>query len=83
MAIDHENEFNDEELRIGKKLKELRIEKGFSLEDVSAVSGIEVDVVSRLENGKIIPSLGMLQNLAKVFNVKMVYFFQDAVSSEN
>ena len=82
MAIDYENESNDEELRIGKKLKELRMQKSFSLEDVSAVSGIEVNMLSQIENGEIIPPLATLQNLAKAFDVKMVYFFQDTVSSE-
>jgi transcriptional regulator with XRE-family HTH domain len=82
MAIDHEKKSNDEELRIGKKLKELRMQKGFSLEDVSAVSGIEVSMLSQFENGEIIPPLATLQNLSKAFDIKMVHFFQDTVSSE-
>lgn len=82
MKDDHEIKPHMEELRIGKKLKKLRMQKGFSLEDAAAVTGIETDIIAQIESGKIVPPLATLQNISKAFDVNIVHFFQDTVSSD-
>ncbi len=50
---------------IGKRIKTLREEKGISLEDLSARTGFEADLLARIENSDIYPQLGTIIKLSK------------------
>ena len=56
-----ENEF--EKKLFAKRLKELRKSKGLTQEQVCDLTGIEVSNYSKMETGKITPSLSSLQKL--------------------
>lgn len=51
-------------LKLGERLKELRLAKGFTLEQLAYEAEIELSQVHRIEKGKINPKYTTLQILA-------------------
>ena len=62
---------------IGKKLKRLRLRKSMGLADLSKHTGLSPAMLSKLENGHLIPTLTTLQRIALVFAVGLDFFFTD------
>jgi transcriptional regulator with XRE-family HTH domain len=58
----------------GKRLKELREKRGMTQEELSNLLDIEWQHVSRLENGKNLPSCSILISLANVFDIDIREF---------
>ena len=55
------------------KLKQLRIEKGYSLDEFSKLSGISISYLNELENGsKRNPSLDIIHKIAIALNKNIV-----------
>ena len=71
----------EQNLKIGEKVRSLRIEKEMSLEDVSQKTGLSVSTISGIEDHTISPPLGNIVTLAKVFNVTVGEFFGDSADS--
>jgi transcriptional regulator with XRE-family HTH domain len=63
--------------KIGEKIKKLRIENNLGQADLAYMSGISKSVISKIENGRSVPSLPMLLNLLQHLNVELSYFFGD------
>lgn len=61
---------------IGKKIRNLRIEKSFSQEEVSFAVKISRDHLSNIENGKYPINLKTLYKIACFYNVELEYFFK-------
>jgi len=61
---------------VGRKLRDLRNNKGLSLRALAELSGLNVNTLSLVENGKSSPSVGTLQQLAQALNVPLTYFFE-------
>lgn len=61
---------------IGRKIRELRNTKGLSLKNTAELSGLNINTLSLIENGKTSPSVSTLQQLAKALNVSIVTFFE-------
>lgn len=59
---------------IGKKLKQLRKQRGMTQEDVSERVDISRSTISNYEIGRRTPNLKDLSNLAAVFGVGLDYF---------
>ena len=57
--------------RLGKRVKRLRLAKGWSQEAVANKTGFTREYIARLEQGLHDPSLSTLAKLAKAFKVKM------------
>lgn len=55
----------------GKKLRELRENRKMTQEELSNLLNIEWQHVSRLENGKNLPSCNILINIVKVFDIDL------------
>ena len=55
------------------RLKELRLSYGFNQVDLASKLGITKQCVSNWENGNVMPSIEMLINLARFFNVSSDY----------
>ncbi len=53
----------------GKRLKELREKRGMTQEELSNLLDIEWQHISRLENGKNLPSCGILLGIANIFDI--------------
>lgn len=55
-------------MKIGQKLKAMKIEKGFSTEEVADKIGISVSTYRRLENDKSFPDVFTLDKIAKMYD---------------
>ncbi len=71
----------DTNVKVGDKVKSLRIAKGLSVERVSQQSGIPESVISRIEDHLLSPPLGNIVSLAKVFDVSVGELFSDSADS--
>ena len=69
-------------LSIGDKIRELREKRRYSLDDLVAVTGLEKEFLSQVEENTIVPPVATLLNLAKALDTDMVYFFQHGISTE-
>ena len=58
-----------DQVKIGKFLKDLRKEKGKTQEEIAEMYGISSRSISRWENGKTLPDIGILVELADYYDV--------------
>ncbi|MFH0785222.1 MAG: cupin domain-containing protein [Pseudomonadota bacterium] len=65
----------EKNVKVGQRIKDLRIAKGLSIEDVAKKSGIPEATISSIENHLVSPPLGNIVSLAKVFEVSVGEFF--------
>lgn len=68
---------------ISRNLKRLRELKKLSQKEVSANSNVPQGQYSRIENGKVEPSISTLEKLANVFEVSITEFFRVDSLDEN
>lgn len=61
---------------IGLRIRELRQQRGQTLEQVAAETGLSVSFLSMLERDKVSISVDNLEKLANYFQVHMVHFFR-------
>jgi quercetin dioxygenase-like cupin family protein len=59
---------------IGLRVREARESRGFSVFDIYLRTDIPVDILSQIEQGEMVPPLGMVIKLAKAFDLKVGYF---------
>jgi transcriptional regulator with XRE-family HTH domain/predicted Fe-Mo cluster-binding NifX family protein len=64
------------EILLGKRIRDLRTRRGFSLRVLADRSGLNVNTLSSVENGKSSPSVSTLQQLALALNVPISSFFE-------
>lgn len=64
------------EVLVGRKLHELRTRKGLSLRMLSERSGLNINTLSMIENGKTSPSVSTLQQLAQALEVPIATLFE-------
>ncbi len=62
---------------IAEKLRSLRLRRSMGLAQLAAHTGLSPAMLSRLENGRLVPTLPTLVRIAIVFNVGLDYFFTD------
>jgi transcriptional regulator with XRE-family HTH domain len=62
---------------IGEKLRALRLRKKMGLAELSAHTELSPALLSKLERGRIFPTLPTLLRIAMVFSVGLDYFFRD------
>ncbi|SIT28354.1 helix-turn-helix domain-containing protein [Chryseobacterium gambrini] len=62
---------------IAKNIKRIREVKNLSQKEICTDSGVPQGQYSRIENGKVEPSISTLEKLAKVFGVSIGEFFND------
>ncbi|MDX1893292.1 XRE family transcriptional regulator [Mycolicibacterium sp. 050158] len=63
------NQADDVDLRVRRRLRELRTQRGFTLEEVATRADIDVSTLSRLESGKRRLALDHLPRLASALSV--------------
>ncbi len=66
------------EVLVARKLRELRSKQGLSLRSLAERSGLNVNTLSLIENGKSSPSVSTLQQLASALGVPIGTFFETA-----
>jgi transcriptional regulator with XRE-family HTH domain len=62
---------------IGEKLRALRLRKSMGLEQLGKHTGLSPAMLSKLETGKLFPTLPTLLRIAMVFSVGLDHFFTD------
>ena len=67
----------DELAALGQKLRYARTVRGMRLSDLAAVSGCSESLLSKIENGKTIPSLNTLHSLAKGLGLTIAKLLSD------
>jgi len=62
---------------IGEKLRSLRLRKSMGLVELGKHTGLSAALLSKLERGKLFPTLPTLLRIAMVFGVGLDHFFTD------
>ena len=63
---------------IGDKLRALRLKKKMGLVELGQHSGLSPALLSKIERGRLVPTLPTLLRIALVFSVGLEHFFQPA-----
>jgi transcriptional regulator with XRE-family HTH domain len=61
----------------GEKLRALRLKKSMGLVQLGSHTGLSPAMLSKLETGKLVPTVPTLMRIAMVFNVGLDHFFAD------
>jgi transcriptional regulator with XRE-family HTH domain len=64
------------EVNVGRRLRGLRGERGLSIRALAEQSGLNVNTLSMIENGKTSPSVSTLQQAAAALEVPVAAFFE-------
>ena len=62
---------------LGEKLRGLRLKKSMGLVQLGKHTGLSPAMLSKLENGRLVPTIPTLLRIAMVFSVGLDYFFTD------
>jgi transcriptional regulator with XRE-family HTH domain len=73
-SIGQEASQEDLQVNVGERVKRAREKRGLGLLDISRRTGIEVALLSEIEDGQSAPPLGTVIKLAKALEMKMGYF---------
>jgi len=66
--------------RVGDKLRQLRLRRKMGLVELSRHTGLSPALLSKLEHGKLYPTLPTLSRISLVFSVGLEFFFSDEKS---
>ncbi len=70
------NAITSGEINVGERLREIRTNLGLSIRALSEMSGLNVNTLSLIENGRTSPSVGTLQQLAQSLQIPVTEFFE-------
>jgi len=65
---------------IGQRIKELRLERRLTLEEVAERSGCSAGFLSQLERNRAAPSISMLYSIARALGVSITHFFPEVLN---
>ncbi len=65
-------------VEVGQRLREIRTDCGLTIRDLAKKSGLNVNTISMIENGKTSPSLETLQQLSFTLETPIATFFEDS-----
>jgi len=65
-----------QENSVGQRVRQLRIESGWSIRTLAEASGLSANTLSLIENGKISPSVSTLHRAAQALGVSITAFFE-------
>jgi transcriptional regulator with XRE-family HTH domain len=66
------------DIEIGKKLKEIRMKRGYTLKEVAEYVGIDFSYVSKIEKGQF-PSLNKLNKMCEMYGITVPSLFGNEV----
>jgi transcriptional regulator with XRE-family HTH domain len=66
-----------DQYQIGLKLRRLRIGKQLTLSRLAAETGLSTALLSKLESGRMIPTLRTLSTICRAYGVSLNHFFSD------
>lgn len=62
---------------IGPKIRELRKEMGIRLAELAEASNLSTPMISKIENGRVVPTIPSLFNILKALNIEPEIFFAE------
>ncbi|WP_082331903.1 helix-turn-helix domain-containing protein [Mangrovimonas xylaniphaga] len=68
---------------IGKHIKEVRKSNNQNISDIAQLAEVSNGLISRIENGRTIPSLPVLLNIINALNVEIAEFFKGIPQTSN
>ena len=68
---------------IGKRLKDIRKKNNLTINDLATRASVSNGLVSRIENGRTIPSLPVLLELIQSLDIDASYFFEGVEKKSN
>ena len=63
-------------IQLSQRLRSFRVQKGYTLEQVSEMTGLTRGVLSKVENFRVTPSLATLSKMAQAFGITMSELFE-------
>jgi transcriptional regulator with XRE-family HTH domain len=69
-------------LKIGEKIKELRLKRANTLRQVAEMTGLSNPLLSQVENNAVSPPVATLLRIARALEVGISYFFREEESKE-
>jgi len=64
-------------LNLGKKLQMYRTAKGYSIRELSKLTGITSSMLSQIEHEQVNPSINSLKTIAQALSIPLYRFFQE------
>lgn len=68
---------------IGTQIKEIRKQKGYTIQDLANATGISKGMLSKVENGRTIPSLSSLFSITSALKIDLSLFFNNIESNNS
>lgn len=62
---------------IGEKVRDLRLQRGLRLVELGEHTGLSAAMLSKIERGRLVPTLPTLMRIALVFSVGLDFFFSE------
>lgn len=69
-------------LKLGEKIRELRLKRAQTLRQVAEASGLSIPLLSQVENNAVSPPVATLLRIAGALEVGISYFFREEGSQE-
>jgi transcriptional regulator with XRE-family HTH domain len=67
---------NDDQMtQVGKRIRELRKRKGFTLQELSELVGLSVSYLSQIENGQVNLNINNLESIGRALETPLIRFF--------
>lgn len=67
---------------LGESIRNLRIEKGFKIVDISKATGLTSSMISQVERGLIAPSIDTLKKIATALDTPLGFFFSSTKNEQ-
>ncbi|MFV0503382.1 MAG: helix-turn-helix domain-containing protein [Lachnospirales bacterium] len=71
----------EDDINVGKKVKEYRNIKKLSIKKLSELTGITSSMISQIEKNQVNPSINTIKNIANALEIPLFYFFQEDIPS--
>jgi len=75
-------EIEVKKLKLGEKIKELRLKRANTLRQVAEMTGLSIPLLSQVENNAVSPPVATLLKIARALEVGISYFFREEESKE-
>ena len=72
----------DRRVNLGRRIRELRLGRSFSLKQLAAGAGVSASLVSQIENNRVDPSLSTLRKIALTMGVPVFALIAESVPDE-
>jgi len=69
-------------LKLGEKVKDLRLQKRYTLRQVAGNTGLSIALLSQIENNAVSPPVATLLRIARALDVTISYFFREEESKD-